>query len=168
MKKSTIAIIIAIIVVLVAVLGVGGFFIVKTVINLTKDKDLITAQEFTITMKGKGYVVADVKDQFSNYDYISNAYVAVKGDYSYQIEFYETTDESSAVSFYNNNKSIFESSKSSVSSENSKDLKNSSKYSLQSNGEYKVVSRIGNTVIYLNVDKDYKDEVDKILDELGY
>lgn len=168
MKKTTKAVIIAVIAILIILLGIGGFFIGRTVINLTQDKEPVIAQEFIVTMEGKGYVVENVKSQFADYDYINKAYVAAKDDYSYQIEFYETTDEVSADSFYNNNKSIFESSKSNSAKETDVNLKNSSKYTLQSNEEYKVVSRIDNTVIYINVDKKYKSEVDEILKQIGY
>lgn len=37
-------------------------------------------------------------------------------------------------------------------------MSNYSKYALSTSGEYKVVSRIENTAVYLNVDSSYKDK----------
>ena len=160
MKKP---VIITIIAVVIAVAIVGVIFI-----NLNKEKTSITASDFYTIMSQKGYNVQDANSQFSDYNYIKQVYLAASKDYSYQIEFYELLDDSYATSFYNNNKSIFESSKGNVSAETSVGLKNYSKYTLSSNGKYMVVSRIDNTVIYVNVEDNYKDTVKSILDELGY
>lgn len=160
MKKP---VIIAIIAVVIVVAIVGVIFV-----NLNKEKTSITASSFYTTMSQKGYSVQDANSQFSEYDYIKQVYIAASKDYSYQIEFYELLDDSYATSFYNNNKSIFESSKGNASTETSVGLKNYSKYTLSSNGKYMVVSRIDNTVIYVKVDDNYKDTVKAILDELGY
>jgi hypothetical protein len=85
------------------------------------------------------------------------------------MEFYELTDEEYANAFYENNKSIFENSKGGVvTSSLNLNGKNWSKYALSADGKYKVVSRVGNTAIYLNVDNNYKDIVNRLLDEFGY
>lgn len=160
MKKTVIIGIIAVVIV-IAIVGV-------IFINLNKEKTSITASDFYTTMSQKGYVVQDSSNQFSEYNYLKESYIAAIKDYSYQIEFYELVDDSYATNFYNNNKSIFESSKGSVSAETSVGLKNYSKYTLSSNGKYMVVSRINNTVIYVNVDDSYKDTVKSLLNELGY
>ena len=46
--------------------------------------------------------------------------------------------------------------------------KNYSKYTLEANGKYSVVSKINNTILYVNVDSQYKDTVKDIIDEIGY
>ncbi len=160
MKKSVIIAIIAVVILVV----IGGVIFV----NLNKEKASITASSFYTTMSQKGYSVQDSTSQYSEYDYVKQVYIAVSKDYSYQIEFYELLDDSYATSFYNNNKSIFESSKGNASAETSVGLKNYSKYTLSSNGQYMVVSKINNTVIYVKVDDDYKNTVKDILEELGY
>ncbi len=78
------------------------------------------------------------------------------------------SDESSAIGFYQNNASRFETMKANSSAQTNISGKNYSKYTLSSSGKYMVVSRINNTVVYLNVDSSYKDEVKTILSELGY
>ncbi len=161
MKKKTLFIVLGI--VLVLTVGVIILFV-----SLNKEKKSITANEFKTLMQGKGLVVSDVTSQYSRYDYVEQVYVAVPSDYSYQIEFYELSDSEYAISFYNNNKSIFESSKGNVSGGTSLSAKNYSKYSLSTDGNYKVISRIDNTVVYLNVDSSNKNTVKDLLNELGY
>lgn len=161
MKKRGLFIALAIIAVIIVVV-----IILFTVLN--KEKEAITANEFSTIMQSKGYTIIDAKEQFDSYDYIENAYIATLSSSDYQIEFYEMSNNDYAVSFYNNNKSIFESSKGNASGETSVSMANYSKYTLSTNGMYKVLSRINNTVIYMNVDSEYKDTVKSILDELGY
>ncbi|MBE5820792.1 MAG: hypothetical protein E7310_08360 [Clostridiales bacterium] len=161
MKKKTLFIVLGIILVLV----IGGIALFS---SLNKEKESMTASEFKTLMEGKGFVVSDATSQFSQYDYVEQVYVAAPSDYSYKIEFYELSDVEYATMFYNNNKSIFESSKGNASGETSVSMKNYSKYSLSTGGKFKVVSRIDNTVVYLNVDSNNKDTVKDLLDELGY
>ena len=156
MKKNII-----IFVVVAIILGVGIFFI-------TNKKVSITGTEFKNIMKEKNYVVNDAKNQFESYDYIKKVYIAASSDYSYQIEFYEMSDSNKAMSFYNTNKNIFESDKGSLSSNYSVNISNYSKYSLSSDSSYKVISRIDNTVIYVNSKKENKDKIKKVLKKLGY
>lgn len=161
MKKKTLFIVLGIILVLV----IGGIALFS---SLNKEKESMTASEFKTLMEGKGFAVSDATSQFSQYDYVEQVYVAEPSDYSYKIEFYELSDVEYATMFYNNNKSIFESSKGNASGETSVSMKNYSKYSLSTGGKFKVVSRIDNTVVYLNVDSNNKDTVKDLLDELGY
>lgn len=70
--------------------------------------------------------------------------------------------------FYNTNKSIFEAYKDNSSVETNFNGKNYSKYTLNTNGQYMLLSKIDNTVIYLKVDSENKDSINKLMKELGY
>jgi hypothetical protein len=165
MKKSVIILIVSLSIAALLI-GVG---IAMLFINLNKEKTPISAEQFANAMNQKGYVVQSSKQQFAAYDYIKSSYIAAPQDLSYKVEFYEITNEEYANAFYENNKSIFENSKGGVvTSSLNLNGKNWSKYALSSDGKYKVVSRVGNTAIYLNVDNNYKDIVNKLLDEFGY
>lgn len=166
MKKSVIIIIIICVIVFVLLAGLGGFLFVKTILN--KEKDPITVEEFKSTMKSKGYEILNVEEQFDEYNYIKDAYIAMSSDEEYQIEFYKISDVENATMFYNYNKSIFESSKSASSMQTNNDMKNYSKYTLQSNDKYMVISRIEDTVVYVKVDSKYKEKIKDVLDEIGY
>ena len=160
MKKS--AIIAFVIVLILIVTGIIVF------VRLNKEKKSITTSDFYSIMSQKEYNVVDATNQFAGYDYVKQASIAVNKNNTYQIEFYELEDDDSAIYFYNYNKSIVEESKGSSSAETKVELKNHAKYTLSTNGKYKVVSRINNTVIYLNVDEAFKDTVKNLLKELGY
>ena len=114
------------------------------------------------------YNVIDIKEQYADYDSIKSAQVAINKDQNYQIEFYTLTDEKEAIAFFKENKKIFETSKSNNAKETSKELRKKSKYILNTNGKYKVISRIKNTVIYVNTDESFKKVTDKILDTIKY
>lgn len=157
-KKTTI-IIIAIIVLIIA-LCIGAYSL------LNKPKTAISADTFNSSMTDKNYAVVDIINQYNEYDYIKKAYVA-KND-NYQIEFYETSNNDYAIQMYDNNKQTFENEKSDSSIETTKSAKNYSVYSLTVNGKYKYISRIDNTIIYINADKEYKDEIKEVIKELGY
>ena len=139
---------------------------VSTACSLNKES--IDYQEFNNIMTNNGFNVVNVEEQFQEYEYFEESYVALDANGNYQIEFYELEDESYAISFYNNNKSIFEEESSIVTFQSNTNLTNSNKFVLVTDTEYKVISRIDDTVIYLNVDKKYKEEVTNILKKLGY
>ena len=159
MKKALI--IIGIIVVIL----VGIVLIVFNTLN--KEKTPISASTFNTTMEGKGYEMTDTTSQFAQYEnYMSESYVAQK--IGYQIEFYELTNEENAISMYNANKTKFESQKTNASASTTASMNNYSTYSLTTNGKYKYLSRIDNTLVYVDVDESYKDVVKDIMKEIGY
>lgn len=133
---------------------------------LTKEKVSITVEEFKDIFKEKGYIVEDVKKQMEQYSYVEKAYIAAKDDH--QIEFYVLSNDEYAIGFYNTNKSIFENSKGNTSAASTIGINNYSKYSLTTNNKYKCVSRVDNTVLYVDVNTDVKNEVKDIIKEIGY
>lgn len=159
MKKALI-----IIGIVVAVLAVILFIVFNT---LNKEKTSISADTFENIMEGKGYILTETTSQFAQYtNYISKSYVAQKT--GYQIEFYELTSEENAISMYNTNKTTFESQNSNISASTTVGMNNYSTYSLTTNKKYKYLSRIDNTLVYVDVDKSYKDIVQDIMKEIGY
>lgn len=158
---------------LIIIISIIGVILVATMFTIFaivgKQKTPITAEEFKTKLESKGYITADATYQYSEYDYIKQVYIAANNDYSYQIEFYELSNVDYAMNFYNTNKNIFESTKgSSINAETNVELKNYAKYTLSVNGKYKVISRINNTVIYIDVEDNNKDTVKKVLEEIGY
>ena len=164
MKKRTIVILTIIAVIIIAVVAIVGIVVVK----LNKEKNPLTTKEFISKMIDKGYTVIDAKDQLVGYDKLKEATIALSKDNKYQFEFYELEDKDSAIKFYEYNKKLFESVKGNSSKESSAEFKNYSKYTLSTDGKYKVISRIDNTVMYLDVDDNYTETVKSVLKELGY
>lgn len=135
---------------------------------MTGEKTQISSEAFKTTLEGKEFNVIDANSQLSSISQIKQAYLAIESGYNYQIEFYELADDSSATTFYNNNKNNFEASKGDASAEKNLKGQNWEKYTLSSNGKYMVVSRIANTVIYLSVKDEYSSTVKDILKEINY
>ena len=86
----------------------------------------------------------------------------------YQIEFFVTENKDYAVGSYNLNKEKFEKTKGNNMIETQKSIGNVSKYTLKSNSTYKVVSRIGDTFIYVNAPGAKTEEINEVLKKLGY
>lgn len=131
-------------------------------------RESIDEDEFISIMTNEGFNIVNIEKQFAEYGYFEEAYVAVDKSGNYQIEFYELENDSYAINFYNTNKETFEASKTGSSVYTNVDLTDSNRYTLTTEDSYKVLSRIDETVVYLNVDKEYKNEVINILKKLGY
>ena len=160
MKKKYIIAIIVIFIIVALLIGIK--------LMTERTKTALTADEFKTIMSQKSYQITDATTQFSNSNYINKVYVAGNKKINYQIEFYEISDQSTAIEFFNNNETIFKNQKGSSAVETNVNGKNFQKYTLSTESKYKVISRIDNTVIYLNVDDNYKEEVKNVLKELGY
>lgn len=133
-----------------------------------KNKKAISADEFCTKMENKSFTTTDSTSQYATSKEITESYIAISKDYSYQIEFIVLDSADAASSMFEKNKSTFESENSVKAVRTSTSLANYSKYTLLANGKYKVLSRIDNTLIYINANSDYKDEINSILDNLGY
>ncbi|MBR2744665.1 MAG: hypothetical protein IKE01_05165 [Clostridia bacterium] len=133
-------------------------------------KKSITSSEFQSVMKSKNYIVQDGKSQYASYPEITECYLSAPTDRSFTIEFYVLDSDSSAQGMFAKNKSIFEEAKNSskTRAESSISLANYAKYTLKVDDKYKVVSRIDNTLIYVDAPVKSKDEVSNILESLGY
>lgn len=131
-------------------------------------KTAIEAEDFKVTMDGKGFKLVDATSQFVKQEYVKKVYVAMSSDSTYQIEFYEFAEDSDGKTFFETNKKDFEDGKSNNYSQNNINIGKYNKYTLTSGDKYQVVSRIGNTAIFVNTDKKYKDDINDIIKELGY
>lgn len=130
-------------------------------------KNLISCDDFTEILKDNSYTVTDISEQYTTYDYIKNVVIAQSDD-GFQIEFYVLESKDSAKKLFNNNLSKFESLKEGSSTEVSTNMINYSTYALTSGGYYMYISRVDNTLLYVNVDEQYKSEVKDIVKKLGY
>lgn len=131
------------------------------------DKKTIAFNNFKTKMEANGYIVSDVTTQSSD-NYVEKAFLALDKDSKYQIEFYNLSNEDNAKQFFNSNKAIFEESKSSEAIETSESTENSAKYTLEVNGKYKVISRVDNTVIYIDANATYKSAIEAALKKIEY
>lgn len=131
-------------------------------------KEPITADDFKTKMEDKGYVVIDPMHITEYTPEIERVYTAQNKNNSYEIIYYQIDSDDNAKKIYNGIKNDYEKLKTGAVLETNVDLKNNNKYTLQNDGQYKVVSRIDNTIIYLDVADSHKNEVKDILKYLGY
>jgi len=132
------------------------------------EKISLTAEDFKTAMEARGCTVVDATEQLSEYEEITRVYIALLGDGDHQIEFYETSTAEAAQRLYAGNKGIFEESIVGASAQSSSSAANYNSYRLTADGYYKVLSRIDNTMIYVNSPEEYKGEIKDILESLGY
>ena len=132
------------------------------------NKNVLSVDDFNKKMEDKGYTVQDASSQMSEVKEIENVSIAIDKDQEYQIEFYKLDSADSAVIFFNENKEIFENSKTNNNSYSEANMANFSTYTLTTNDKYKLLSRIDNTVLYIDVLKDAKSEVKELVKQLGY
>lgn len=132
------------------------------------EKVSITAEDFRARMEAKGIIVGDATEQFAEYDHVTKVYIAVLGDGDHQIEFYETTTPEAAQRMFAGNKQTFEQSIVNSQTQSSASMANYNSFRATADGYYKVLSRIDNTLIYVNSPAEYKSEIQAILKEIGY
>ncbi len=130
-------------------------------------KTVLTKESFTTVMESKGFELYDISSEYEAYGYIENVIIA-KSDSEYQLEFYVFEDEDYATTSFEKNKQNFESLKGSLSSKAEVNAGNYSTYALTKDDAYMYLSRVDNTLLYIDIDKKYKDEVKSIVEELGY
>ena len=130
-------------------------------------KTAITTENFKSIAQSHNYSITNAKSQYSAYNYITEATIAGINN-QWQVEFFVLESEADAKSMFETNKTIFQNSKGSVSTEKSTNLGNHSLYSLTSNGFYMYLSRIDNTLLYVKVSETYKDTIKDFIKELKY
>lgn len=128
-------------------------------------KEALAVTAFNEIMGEAGYSIKDVTETI-NVDYVETISLAVKEDY--QLEFYVFDDKDSAVSVFEQSRSVFEANAGDVSATLAKNIGNYNFYSSNSDGIYRMVARIDNTMLYVVADAAYKEEITKMVKELGY
>lgn len=156
MKKSKISAVLAVCLVLMLML------------TGCKSKTAITTDGFETTMSEQGFTIADYKEQYAEFDYILEAYAAIDSTGSYQLDFYQCSDEAAAKGMFESNKTKFEEQYKSVAVRTSASFGNHSELRIQADGEYILISQISDTMLYVHTTSEYKDEVNEIVDILGY
>lgn len=130
-------------------------------------KKAITTDQFIKVTEGKGLHTVDVKEQFKDFDFIKEATVAASQE-GWQIEFYVLSDKDQAKSMYNKNLKTFQDYKGSGSKELKTEIGNYNKYVLETKDYYRVLTRVDNTFLYVEVPQVIKEKASDIISDLGY
>ena len=139
-------------------------YIYRVNVHILLDSGLITRK--VIGIYNNNLVTID--NEYIPISNIKDIYIAANPKDNYQIEFYVLESVDTAKTFFSENKTRFskEVGKNKIETKSKKG--NSEKYTVTSLGQYRLVSRIENTVIYLDTRESNKKKVDEILKELGY
>lgn len=119
--------------------------------------------EISSRLTNLGFDVNDISDSMedSNINIVRTA-----NNGKYQIEYYVFKSENAAKKAYKNNVNMFAADKEHKGSSKKQD--NYDKYTQKTNSYYNSVVRTGKTLIYVSVNVDYKNDVNKVLNKLGY
>ena len=127
--------------------------------------NLLDAAEFKNHFSALGYTISDTETA----DYEADKYlVAYKEDVPYKIEYYEFDTDINA-------KKVYEKYKKNIANYITSNSENKEttgaimgKIVAVSEKEYIIISRVKNTLIFINGTNEYADEINKILDEIEY
>ena len=142
-------------------------FVVLLTLTGCCEKAVKNTSDFKSLSEKYKYTISDVTSQYADNKKVKNALVA-KSSQDFQIEFFVLEDEGSAGIMFFNNKTTFERSKRGSSSQASTSSPNYQTYSLTCNNQYMYLCRVENTLLSVNIPSNYKDNVNKFIEEFGY
>ncbi len=142
-------------------------FVVLLTLTGCMEKTVKNANDFKSLAEKYKYTVSDVTSQYSVNQKVKNAIVA-KSSQDFQIEFFVLEDEGSAGKMFYTNKATFESSKSGSITSSASSGEKFTTYGLTYNNKYMYLCRVENTLLSVNIPSNYKDNVNKFIEEFGY
>lgn len=143
-------------------------FTIACMLSLTacKSRDPITADAFKEKVEGLEYTTVDITDQYESYPHMQK--VLLCADERLHVEFCEIDSNDNAAAMFSGNKAQVEAYKGNTSSESSVNTGNYQKYTLKTAEKYYLVERVGSTLIYAYCEKSESENLDRIIEELGY
>ena len=160
-KKSKVKIVILVVVIVILI---GILALIITYARLNKEKESISALEFKEKMTDMGFVVRDATTAYP--ELAEHIYLADNGFFT--VEFYDAEDEAGARYIYNTLEGNLESAKDGSYDETTVTFKNYSKRVLSADDKYFVISRIDDTVVYVEENSKHKSDIKDVLEQLGY
>lgn len=143
--------------------GIVGIFT-----NIFKEKEMISAEQFYSFMSEKRYEVKEIDNEALEYYNPFEAYIASNKEDDYEICFYEFSNDNKAEKFYRDVKNKMYDMTQSANLRINVSMPTYDKFTIQSKGDYYIVSRIKNTVLVVKGDEQFKEAIDKILSEIDY
>ena len=130
-------------------------------------KEKLEPSNFKKIMEKKGFIVTEqTGTAIAEGGNVDLSYKAETPDQRYVINFYEFDGEVSAQGFYAKKQAELGSTGSQVYTE--LNLGNYSKYTMIYHERFAAISRVSNTVVYVDTEKNYQEEVKQLLLDIGY
>lgn len=146
------------------------FIFIIVLISLTgcDNKKAISVDKFDNVLNSKEYTVEENKEYYDTFIDITDGRKAKCSD-KWEMEFFILSGNKDAELMFEKDRNMIEVYKGSDgSSELVVDLANYDVYEITASGHYGYVSRVDNTVLYVEAEEQYKDEIKAIIEELGY
>ena len=138
-----------------------------TLITGCTTKETLDQNQFKNIMTAKQFKITDMTSiAIQSNKGVEYCYYATTQDNRYKIEYYAFNSEMSAQAFYAQKHVELTSTGAQASTELNNG--NFSKYVQNFKGKYSAISRISNTVVFVNVDSNYSQEVKELLKDIGY
>lgn len=128
-------------------------------------KEVLTPNAFAAILKNNGFDIVNLTEQYKNNNDIKNVYIG-KSNKGYQIEYFILKDEETASNLLNENASEITNSINTTQTKREGD--NYLKYIFVSNEYYFVVSKVDNTLIYVEASLDNQEEINNLLEQMNY
>lgn len=133
-------------------------------------KEAITTSDFESKASSKSLVVKDTISSYEGYDHVLSSTSAFKlsesgDDILWSMDFLVANSAENAARMYQTNVNTFETLSKSHASVT---VGNYGTYEGTSSEKYMYVAYVDSTLLYVNADIQYKDEVKALIEELGY
>ncbi len=132
-------------------------------------KEAATADSFKTAAEDLGLTVEDTTGQYAGYEFLTSCTTAgsISGEnVEWSVDFMVLDSEANAQSSFETNKDTFESVSGGATTE--VNGTNYSSYTKNADGKYMYVCRVDNTLVYANVDSEYKDAASALIQAIGY
>lgn len=147
------------------IVGVLGIIVICAITTGCLFYNLLDAKEFKSHFEDLGYTV--VKNDDDDVE-AETSYIASKEDADYRIKYFEFEEEVEAKKLYQHYKENIGSYITSKSENQETTGAVFSKIVAVSEKEYIVISRVKNTLIFINATNDVSNDIDKILEDIRY
>ena len=167
-KEENIQLKILIITIMILVSLVILYLLLSGTAKKVNEKEKITNAKFVTIAKRLGYETKDItKEQGEEREAMLNKVTSATRD-DLKIEFYNFKSTKIAKGAFFNGERLFSDIKNISYENNVKRGKNYSIFYAEDDKRYGIVSRIDNTLILIDTTKNYKKDVKKLVEELGY
>ena len=131
-------------------------------------KTAITTEDFKSKTQNYSLISQDVSAQYAEHNDIVKEATVAMDTAGWQIEFYVLATATDAKNMYQTNYEKFSKTNDAANVTSEVNMMNYSTYSLTTTDSYKYISRVDNTLLYVDVNISAKEEVKAIVEALGY
>ena len=142
-----------------------SIFFVLTGCNTT-EKEVGSLSNFETNASNNDFTVVDNMNNYQGLSYINSAMLASKDETKIEMIIYDT--EKTAINVQEKQIESFMNLKNTLATVSKEKGKNYYKFTMISNGYFMVSSRIANTLIFTKSPIDEKNNIENILNEMGY